>query len=261
MLTMERGFSLFIVILSSLLLVACAGTQNRHTDPENDPWEGFNRKAYAFNDGLDKVVRPVAVGYDKIMPDPFQRGVGNFFRNLDAPVTIVNQILQGKFRESGSSIGRFLLNTTIGVLGFFDVATQIGMPYYNEDLGQTLSTWGYEDSRYLMLPVFGPSTIRDGVSLYADSLYHPVNYAIHGKDKWGYWIVRGIHFRASYLDQDAELEQAYDPYVLLRDVWLQNREYQIYDGDPPMLDYDLYLDEIDEEPQPAREDDPKSSPD
>ena len=142
----------------------CAGTQSRNTDPENDPWEGFNRKVYAFNDGLDKVVRPIAVGYDKIMPDPFQRGVGNFFRNLDAPVTYVNQVLQGKFKQSARHLGRFLINSTVGLLGFFDVATKIGMPFYNEDLGQTLATWGYEDSRYLMLPFFGPSTFSDGTA-------------------------------------------------------------------------------------------------
>lgn len=235
------------------LLMGCAGTQNRHTDPENDPWEGFNRKAYAFNMGLDKVVRPIAVGYDKAVPDPLKRGIGNFFRNLDTTVTFVNQLLQGKFRESGQSLGRFLLNSTIGVLGFFDVATKVGMPYYNEDLGQTLATWGYENSRYLMLPVFGPATFRDGVTRYVDSLYHPVGYAIHGQNRWGYWILRGIDLRATFLDADAEIETAYDPYVMVRDIWLQNREYQIYDGNPPMLNYDLYLDDIDEEPDATPE--------
>ena len=230
-------------VIFSLLLTACAGTQSRNTDPVNDPWEGFNRKVYAFNDGLDKVVRPVAVGYDKIMPDPFQRGVGNFFRNLDAPVTFVNQLLQGKVTQSADTFGRFLINSTIGLLGFFDMASRMGVPYYDEDLGQTLATWGYEDSRYLMLPVFGPSTLRDGTGRLADSYYHPVGRAIHGRNEWGLWIVRGIDQRARYLDQDAELERAYDPYVLLRDVWLQNRQYQIYDGDPPLEDYDLYLEE------------------
>ena len=170
---MNKAFSLTSVIILSLLLTACAGTQSRNTDLENDPWEGFNRKVFAFNEGMDKVVRPIAVGYDRVMPDPFQRGVGNFFRNLDAPVTIVNTILQGKFEQSADSLGRFLINSTIGVLGFFDVATKLGVPFYNEDLGQTLATWGYDDSRYLVLPVFGPSTIRDGVSRYADSFYHP----------------------------------------------------------------------------------------
>ena len=240
---MNRGISLFGTMLLSLLLAACAGTQSLNTDPERDPWEGFNRKVYAFNDGLDKVVRPIAVGYDKIMPDPFQRGVGNFFRNLDAPVTYVSQVLQGKFGESITTIGRFLLNSTVGVLGFFDVATKWGMPFYNEDLGQTLATWGYHDSRYLVLPFFGPSTFRDGVGRLTDSYIHPVGRAIHGRNEWGMWIVRGIDLRARYLAQDAELQQAYDPYVLMRDIWMQNREYQIYDGDPPMLDYDIYLED------------------
>ena len=244
---MRRGHSLIGIIFLSILLAGCAGTQSRNTDPENDPWEGFNRKVFAFNDGLDKVARPIAVGYDKIMPDPFQRGVGNFFRNLDNPVIYVSQVLQGKFGESITTIGRFLVNSTIGVLGFFDVATKWGMPFYNEDLGQTLATWGYKDSRYLMLPFFGPSTFRDGVGRLGDSYIHPVGRAIHGNDEWTLWIVRGIDLRARYLDQDAEFNEAYDPYVLMRDIWMQNREYQIYDGDPPILDYDMYLDDFAEE--------------
>jgi phospholipid-binding lipoprotein MlaA len=227
--------------LAGLLLAGCAGTQSRNTDPINDP-----RKVFAFNEGLDKVVRPVAVGYDKIMPDPFQRGVGNFFRNLDTPVTFVNQVLQGKFKQSASSLGRFLLNSTVGLLGFFDVATKAGIPYYNEDLGQTLAKWGYKKSRYLMLPFLGPSTFRDGLGRYTDSYYHPVGIAIRDEHEWGYWIFRGIDQRARYLDHDAELEQAYDPYLLMRDVWLQNRTYQIHDGDPPLTDYDLYLDEMED---------------
>jgi phospholipid-binding lipoprotein MlaA len=247
---MKRGYSLIGVILLSIVLAGCAGTQSRNTDPENDPWEGFNRKIFAFNDGLDKVARPIAVGYDKIMPDPFQRGVGNFFRNLDSPVTYISQVLQGKFGESINTIGRFLVNSTVGVLGFFDVATKWDMPFYNEDLGQTLATWGYQDSSYLVLPFFGPSTFRDGVGRLTDSYIHPVGRAIHGRNEWGMWIVRGIDLRARYLDQDAEFKEAYDPYVLMRDIWVQNREYQIYDGDPPILDYDMYLEDFDEEEDP-----------
>ena len=235
--------SIISLIMLALLLAGCAGTQSRNTDPENDPWEGYNRKVYAFNEGMDKVVRPIAVGYDKIMPDPLQRGVGNFFRNLDAPVTYVNLVLQGKFRESADTFGRFLINSTVGLLGFFDVASRLGIPFYNEDLGQTMATWGYDDSRYLMLPLFGPSTFRDGTGRLADSFYHPVGRAVHGYNRWGLLIFRGIDTRARYLDQDSELQSAYDPYVLMRDVWMQNRQYQIYDGDPPMLDYDLYLED------------------
>lgn len=249
---MRNRLPIIIAVFLSLLLSACAGTQNRHTDPENDPWEGFNRKVYAFNDELDKVVRPVALGYDKIMPDPLQRGVGNFFRNLDAPVTFINQILQGKAAQSADTFGRFLINSTIGLLGFFDVASRLGIPFYNEDLGQTLAKWGYADSRYLMLPFFGPSTLRDGIGFYADSYYHPVGIYTREQGQWWPVVARGIDQRARFLDQDAELKQAYDPYVLLRDVWLQNRLYQIYDGDPPLVDYDLYLEEDLPEPDPDR---------
>ena len=231
------------LIVLALMLAGCAGTQSRNTDPVNDPWEGYNRKVFAFNEGMDKVVRPIAVGYDKITPDPVQRGVGNFFRNLDAPVTYVNQVLQGKFKQSAATLGRFLVNSTFGLFGFFDIASQMGIPFYNEDLGQTMATWGYDNSRYLMIPFFGPSTFRDGSGRLADSFYHPVGMAIHGYSRWGLLIFRGIDTRARYLDQDEELNSAYDPYVLMRDVWMQNRQFQIYDGDPPMLDYDLYLED------------------
>lgn len=248
---MHHSVRILIIILLGLLLSGCAGTQNRHTDPEKDPWEGLNRKTYAFNDGLDRaIVRPLAVGYDKIMPDPAQRGVGNFFRNLDAPVTYLNQLFQGKIGQSGATLARFFINSTIGLLGFFDVASKWGIPYYNEDLGQTLATWGIKESPYLVLPFFGPSTARDGIGRLADSYVHPVGRAIHNRGIWGYWIFRGIDTRARFLEQDAELAKAYDPYVLMRDVWLQNREYQIYDGDPPMADYDLYLDDDYAEPVP-----------
>jgi len=246
--------SIISLIMLALLLAGCAGTQSRNTDPENDPWEGYNRKVYAFNEGMDKVVRPIAVGYDKIMPDPLQRGVGNFFRNLDAPVTYVNLVLQGKFRESADTLGRFLINSTVGLLGFIDVASRLGIPFYNEDLGQTMATWGYDDSRYLMLPFFGPSTFRDGTGRLADSFYHPVGRVFHGSNRWGLWIFRGIDTRARYLDQDTELQSAYDPYVLMRDVWMQNRLYQIYDGDPPMLDYDIYLEDDYDPAEPATSD-------
>ncbi len=243
---MLKPSSFISVLLCALLLVGCAGTQNRHTDPINDPWEGFNRKAYAFNDTMDRnVLRPIAVGYDKVMPDPLQRGVSNFFRNLDAPVTFINLLLQGEFAKSADTFGRFLLNSTIGLLGFFDLASKAGVPYHNEDLGQTLAKWGYKESRYLVIPVFGPSTVRDGVGRYGDSFVNPVGRQIRNEGEYIYWIVRGIDFRAQFLSRDGELGDAYDPYVLMRDVWMQNREYQIYDGDPPAADYDLFLEDAD----------------
>jgi phospholipid-binding lipoprotein MlaA len=228
------------------LLSGCAGTQSRDTDPVGDPWEGFNRKMHAFNMNLDKVVRPIAVGYDKVMPDPLQRGVSNFFRNLNYPVTFLNQLLQGKFRESAESTGRFLLNTTFGLLGFMDLASREGIPYHDEDLGQTLAGWGWENSRYLVMPIFGPFTARDllGRSFYG--YFHPLNWAAREHDL--YWPI-GLDLlqrRAALLPQDYQMREAYDPYVFVRDAWLQNRAYLIHDGDPPEPDYDAYLDELEE---------------
>ena len=240
-----------IIMSLCLSLAACAGTQNRHTDPENDPWEGFNRKVFAFNMTLDKyLLRPVAIGYDRIMPDPLQRGVSNFFKNLNFPVTALNQLLQGKIHEAGDSTGRFLVNSTVGLLGFIDIASKAGLPQYDEDFGQTLATWGWKNSRYLVVPVFGPLTVRDTLGRSTYGLYHPVSYV--AREEHIYWpmVVDIVQTRAKYFDQDAVILEAYDPYVMVRDTWLQNREYKIYDGNPPLLDYDAYLDELEDGPQP-----------
>jgi phospholipid-binding lipoprotein MlaA len=237
---------LSVLALLTVMLSACAGTQNRHTDPEGDPWEGFNRNVHAFNMTLDRfLLRPVAVGYDVVMPDPFQRGVGNFFRNLDYPVTLMNQLLQGKLKEGGMSTGRFLVNTTVGLLGVFDVASKMGMPHYREDFGQTLAVWGYDNSRYLVLPVFGPSTFRDGIGRSIYGYAHPVSWAAREHNNYVPMVVDVVQTRARFLADDQQLLDAYDPYVLIRDVFLQNRLYKIHDGNPPQTDYDLYL--IDEE--------------
>jgi phospholipid-binding lipoprotein MlaA len=241
----QTGRFRFAVITTLVLsLSACAGTQNRNTDPEADPWEGFNRKMHSFNMTFDQyLLRPVAVGYDFIMPDPFQRGVGNFFRNLNYPVTFINQLLQGKFRQSGISTGRFFVNTTIGLLGLFDVASRMGIEQYNEDFGQTMAVWGYENSRYLVLPVFGPSTFRDGIGRSIYGYAHPVSWAAREHNQYAPMIIDIIQVRARFLEQDQELKKSYDPYALIRDVYLQRREYNIYDGEPPMDDYESYLED------------------
>ncbi len=240
-----RPAARFVAISLLLILSAgCAGTQNRHTDPENDPWEGFNRKVHSFNMALDKgVARPVAKAYRTVLPNPVQNGVRNFFRNLDYPVTFINQVLQGKFKQSGISTGRFLINTTIGVLGVFDVATKMGIADYDEDFGQTLAKWGYQDSRYLVLPFFGPSTLRDGVGRSFYGYAHPVSYVAREDHLYTPMVVDLIQTRAAFLNQDETLADAYDSYTLVRDAWLQNREFKIYDGNPPLVDYDALLDE------------------
>jgi len=237
-----------VVLLASLLalLGGCAGTQSRDTDPERDPWEGYNRKVHAFNMGLDKVVRPIAVGYDKITPDPVQRGIGNFFRNLAFPVTFTNQLLQGKFSGSMETTARFLVNSTLGVFGIFDVATKAGIPEYDEDLGQTMAMWGWDDSRYFVLPIFGPSTIRDSLGRSYYGFLHPVSW--YAREEHVYWpmALDLLQTRANLLPQDQAIFDSYDPYVFIRDAYLQNRAYLISDGESEIPDYDTYLDDLEE---------------
>jgi phospholipid-binding lipoprotein MlaA len=225
-------------------LAGCASQQATMTDPERDPWEAYNRKIHSFNMGIDKaIVRPVAKGYDAIMPDAPQRGVRNFFRNLNYPVTFLNLILQGKFEESLTATGRFLMNSTVGLAGFFDVATKVEIPEYSEDFGQTLAVWGWKDSRYLVMPVFGPYTARDFIGRSFYGYFHPISYVAREYNNYIPLVVDLITLRAELLPFQAELDAASDPYVLVRDVYLQNREYNIYDGDPPQPDYDALLEE------------------
>jgi len=231
-------------LLCCLLLAGCASQQATLTDPERDPWESYNRKIHTFNQGFDKAIfRPVAKGYDYIMPDAPQRGVRNFFRNLNFPVTLLNSLLQGKMERAFTATGRFLMNSSIGLLGFFDVATKVGIPYYEEDFGQTLAVWGWKESRYLEMPFLGPYTVRDllGRSFYG--YFHPISYAAREHDNYWPLVIDLITLRAELLPLQADIDAASDPYVLIRDVYLQRREFEIYDGDPPAPDYDALLEE------------------
>ena len=239
-----RPVLMTIIVLQLTFLGGCARQQVTLTDPERDPWEAYNRKIHSFNMGLDRaILRPVAKGYDIIMPDAPQRGVRNFFKNLAYPVTFINLILQGKFEDSLTATGRFLMNSSVGVLGFFDVATKVDIPKFDEDFGQTLAVWGWKDSRYLVMPLFGPYTARDFIGRGFYGYFHPISYAVREYNNYIPLVVDLITLRAELLPFQAELDAASDPYVLVRDVWLQNREFKIYDGDPPQVDYDALLEE------------------
>ncbi len=232
------------VLLQLLFLAGCSTQPVTLTDPERDPWEAYNRKIHAFNTGFDEAIgQPVARGYDKIMPDDPQRGVRNFFRNLAYPVTFLNLLMQGKWEESLTATARFWLNSTVGLLGFFDVATREDIPYYEEDFGQTLAVWGWKDSRYLVMPFFGPYTARDFLGRGFYGYFHPISYVAREYNNYIPVVVDLITLRAELLPFQAEIDAANDPYVLIRDVWLQNREYRIYDGDPPEPDYEALLEE------------------
>jgi phospholipid-binding lipoprotein MlaA len=240
----NRPVLLAIMLLQLVILGGCASQPVTLTDPERDPWEAYNRKIHSFNMGLDRaILRPVAKGYDVIMPDAPQRGVRNFFRNLAYPVTFANLILQGKFEDSLTATGRFLMNSTVGVLGFFDVATKVDIPKFDEDMGQTLAVWGWKDSRFLVMPLFGPYTVRDFIGRGFYGYFHPISYAVREYNNYIPLVVDLITLRAELLPFQVELDAANDPYALIRDVWLQNREFKIYDGDPPEVDYDALLEE------------------
>jgi phospholipid-binding lipoprotein MlaA len=229
----------------AVLLTGCAGQPITPSDPERDPWEAYNRKIHAFNMGLDRyVMRPVARGYDAVMPDAPQRGVRNFFRNLSFPVDFLNLVLQGKFGDSVQATTRFLINTTVGLGGFFDVATREGIPRYEEDFGQTLAIWGWSESRYLVMPLFGPYTVRDFLGRSFYGYFHPLSYLAREKNSYSLIVVDLVTLRAELLPFDQQIEEAADPYVLIRDVYLQNREFKIYDGDPPAPDYDALLEDF-----------------
>jgi phospholipid-binding lipoprotein MlaA len=229
----------------SVVLAGCSSQPITPSDPERDPWESYNRKVHAFNMGLDRyVMRPVARGYDAIMPDAPQRGVRNFFRNLSYPVDFLNLVLQGKFGESIVATTRFIINTTAGLGGFFDVATREGIPLYEEDFGQTLAVWGWQESRYLVMPLFGPYTVRDllGRSFYG--YFHPLSYLAREKNSYSLIVIDLVTLRAELLPFDEQIEQAADPYILIRDVFLQNRRFKIFDGNPPAPDYDALLEDF-----------------
>ena len=240
----SRMAYLGLVLLVIGVTSGCASQSANLTNPQADPWEHFNRKIYKFNDRVDRaILKPIAKTYDVIMPDAPQRGVRNFFHNLAYPVNFINLILQGKFEDAITATGRFVMNSTVGVLGFFDVATHEGVPDPREDFGQTMAKWGWKKSRYLVVPFFGPFTVRDAGGRFADSFANPVTYVARHQGEYRPLILDIISLRASLLPLDKDLKNAMDPYALMRDAYLQKRQYDIYDGQPPAPDYDALMED------------------
>jgi phospholipid-binding lipoprotein MlaA len=193
-----------------------------------DPWEKLNRKVHTFNNAVDRTIaRPLAKGYVKVVPRPVRLGVSNFFSNLGEPITALNSLLQGKPKQAGQSLGRFLLNSTVGIGGIFDPATDAKLPRKNEDFGQTLGVWGWRRSRYVELPLFGPRTIRDVFGLLGDAPLSPIRQVEDDKTRFFLQGLQLVDVRAQLLSIDALREGAVDEYALFRDSWLQRRNYQI----------------------------------
>ncbi len=235
------------IALVAAVLAGCASTaappEQRHPD---DPWEPFNRSVHQFNRTADRaVLRPLARGYDRVTPDPVQRGVRNFFRNLRSPVIMVNLLLQGRGGELESEFQRFVTNTLYGVAGVFDVASAGNIDKPEGDFGQTLAVWGWEDSRYLVLPLLGPSTIRDSVGRGVDTVPDVAWRLAYQEGSFFLVGLNVVQMRAGLLPLDAELAAAYDEYIMMRDGWMQRRNHLIFGEDAELPDYDAWLDDDD----------------
>jgi phospholipid-binding lipoprotein MlaA len=239
------------LVLSSLLAAGCASAPGRTTN--EDPYEGFNRGVYKFNDTLDRAaLKPIAKGYRKVTPGFVRTGVGNVLSNLEYPGTFVNQFLQGKWVLGFRDTGRFLLNSTLGVAGIFDVATPLGLEKNDEDFGQTLAFWGVSSGPFVNLPLLGPSSMRDAPARAFDWLTNPLQYTdIPWEAEWGQRVIDVVHSRSELLPLDETLQRTYDPYAFIRDAWTQQREFNIYDGNPPPETLeDVMEEEGSEEAQP-----------
>jgi phospholipid-binding lipoprotein MlaA len=248
---MRRSRRRVALLLAALALGGCA-----HTPPDDpsDPLETVNRGIYKFNEKADKyVLRPVAKGYDKIMPGVARTGVRNFFSNLFTPTVMVNDLLQLKFKQFGSDTLRLLANTLVGWGGLLDVATSVGLVEHDEDFGQTLGYWGVGPGWYLMLPFLGPVDNRDLIGQFGDSYTSPLFYLENGEVAFGLGALQAVEGRASLLDADKLLEQQMDPYVFVRSIYLQNRLNKVYDGNPPKEDFDFGEDEEEAAPEAAKD--------
>jgi len=256
-------FSLMGFATSACTTLGTAPASEAALDEETwDPFEPFNRAMFTFNEKFDQwLLKPVAKGYDWVMPDVAQQGVGNFFSNLIQPRVAVNDLLQGKFAQSGNDIGRFLVNSTVGILGFIDVAKSVGLELNEEDWGQTFAAWGMRDGPYFVWPIIGPRYARDTLGFGLDFLSHPVTYVEPPAASWGLWGLDIVDIRARLLPSDAVIEQAAgdDKYVFIREAYRQRRRNLIYDGNPPKPTF--FDDEAETTPaKPAPASDPAASP-
>ncbi|MCL4185149.1 MAG: VacJ family lipoprotein [Burkholderiaceae bacterium] len=239
-------------LAAALLLGGCAST----TGPAaaRDPLEPMNRAVYRFNDAVDRaVLKPVAQRYQQVVPEGFRNVIGNVFGNLADLWTAANQLLQGKPVEAVSDLSRFVLNSTLGFAGLADIATPAGFEKHNEDLGQTLGRWGVPAGPYLVLPLLGPSSLRDAPSLYVDYQADPLRVVESTASRNGLAALRVVDTRAGLLRAERVVEEAaLDRYALIRDGYLQRRRNQVYDGDPPPTP--------DDDPGYDPEDDPDAEP-
>jgi phospholipid-binding lipoprotein MlaA len=242
---------LFMGLALAALMSGCATLPSGERDPR-DRFERTNRAVYKFNDALDRgVAKPVAKAYVKVTPAPVRTGFGNFFRNLTYPTVIVNDLLQLKVKGFATDTTRLVVNTTLGIGGLFDPATQFGLPAGDEDFGQTLGRWGVPPGPYVVLPFLGPSNVRDTVGFVGDQFTDPKSYVSNNYAYWGLTGMSLVDQRAELLATDDVLARAFDPYAFMRNAYLERREYQVKDGNVPAAEMELFEDE-DRTPSPAQ---------
>lgn len=214
-------------LLSLTTLSGCATVDNK------DPLEGFNRGVYKFNDTADKaVIKPIAGAYKAVVPQPIRTGATNFFGNLNTVISVINDLLQFKFSKALTDSGRLMINTTFGIGGLIDLASMDGIPKANEDFGQTLGYWGVGSGAYIVLPFFGPSSLRDTTGLVVDTLaFDPISYIEEPAVRNSMRAFSFLNIRANLLPASDLLDEAaLDPYAFMRDAYFQRRESQISDG-------------------------------
>ncbi len=232
-------------LLAVPLLAGCATTPGGVSEAELDRFEKTNRAIYKFNKGVDTaVLKPVTQGYRAVVPGVARRGVSNALDNVDEPLSFINAVLQGKFKVAFRAVDRFLINSTFGVAGLFDHATEMGLPKQEEDFGQTLAAWGVGSGPFIMLPLLGPSTLRDSVGFGVDSVTDPWPKfqkhvaGLNGTERIGVTAGEAIDLRSRLVDTaDPLLATALDEYATVRAAYLQQRLNDIYDGDPPEDDF------------------------
>ena len=237
----RRCFPLTVAVA---LLVGCASTPESSGD-DTDSLESYNRAMFAFNDAVDKAVfKPVAKAYQRVLPDPVIASVSNFFSNLNDVVVLINALLQFKLHQAAMDSSRIVFNTTFGVAGLFDVASHMELPKHNEDFGQTLGYWGFGEGYYLVLPLLGPSTVRDTVGLVGNFFTNPITWATDSDAvAWGLWGLDLINRRSGLLRIERALaEDQIEPYAFQRSAYLQMRRNLVYDGHPPQPAFDLEAD-------------------
>jgi phospholipid-binding lipoprotein MlaA len=235
-------------------LSACVTLPPNSPRSPQDPWESWNRGVYKFNDALDRAVaKPVAQTYVRVVPQPIRTGVTNFFANLNTPTVFINDALQGKFLAAANDLGRFVLNTTMGVGGLLDPATSAGLAHNDEDFGQTLGHWGVHAGPFVELPILGPSDARDAPARLVDTYTNPRQYIKNDWIKYGLYLPDFVDRRAALLPLDSTLKNTYDPYAFVRDAYLARRAYLVSDGkvtDEPLIDPDADLPATPAKPAP-----------